>query len=184
MAFTRTPFFLWSPEKKIPWFSWSVSFLWVWVLASPCCCSCVLCCLVLSCVVLCCLVSLFDLTGSVKSSGRRRVFGQVVFLCCFCFFITSSSGSFLGAYTVRPSPHLRCSPWKGLQSWGFFLCRNPLGDRQVLKGVTQPNVTILGGRGSIGDDRYTPVYVVYNSRLLWVLSYNIVLIFWSKEGKL
>ena len=38
-------------------------------------------------------------------------------------------------------------------------------------------VTILGGRGSIGDDRYTPVYVVYNSRLLGVLSYNIVLMF-------
>ena len=27
-----------------------------------------------SCVVFCCLLSLFDLTSSVKSSGRRRVF--------------------------------------------------------------------------------------------------------------
>ena len=33
------------------------------------------------------------------------------------------------------------------------LCRNPLGNRQVLKGVTQPNVTILSRRGSIGDDQ-------------------------------
>ena len=63
-----------------------------------------------SCVVLCCLVSLLDLTGPVKSSGRRRIFGRVVFLCCLCFFITPSSGSFPWAYAVRPSPHHRCSP--------------------------------------------------------------------------
>ena len=37
--------------------------------------------LVLSCVLLSCLDLLFVLTGSVKSSGLRGVFGRVVFLC-------------------------------------------------------------------------------------------------------
>ena len=43
-------------------------------------------------------------------------------------------------------------PLKGFAVLRVSLCRNPLGDRQVLKGVTQSNVTILGGMGSIGDD--------------------------------
>ena len=57
-------------------------------------------------------------------------------------------------------------PLKGFAVLRVSLCRNPLGDRQVLKGVTQPNVTILYRRGSIGDDRQAPAYVVYSSRLL------------------
>ena len=94
-----------------------------------------------------CLVWLFDLTGSVKSSGRRRVFGRVVFLCCLCFFITSSSGSFslgLRRKTLSPS---QVFPLEGFAVLRVSLCRNPLGDRQVLKGVTQPNVTILTSSG-------------------------------------
>ena len=45
------------------------------------------------------------------------------------------------------------TPFERVCSTGGPLCRNPLGDRQVLKGVTQRNVTILDWRGSIGDDR-------------------------------
>ena len=44
-------------------------------------------------------------------------------------------------------------PFKVFAVLRVSLCRNPLGDRQVLKGVTQPNVTILDGRGSIVVDR-------------------------------
>ena len=54
-------------------------------------------------------------------------------------------------------------PVKGFAVLRVSLSRKPLGDRQVLKGVTQPNVTILDRRGSIGDDRYARTYVVYNS---------------------
>ena len=44
-------------------------------------------------------------------------------------------------------------PLKGFAVLRVSLCHNSLGDRQVLKGVTQPDVTILNPRGSIGDDR-------------------------------
>ena len=44
-------------------------------------------------------------------------------------------------------------PLKGFAVLRVSLCRNPLGDRQVLKEVTQPNVTILDWRDSIDDDR-------------------------------
>ena len=110
-------------------------------------------CLVLSCVVLCCLVSLFDLTGSVKSSGRRRVFWSSRLLVLSLFlhnlFVRFSS---LGLRLKAHSP-AQVLPLKGFAVLRVSLCRNPLGDRQVLKGVTQPNVTILSRRGSIGDDR-------------------------------
>ena len=80
-------------EKKYSDTGGPFRFLGVLILVGSYCCSSVLylCCLVLSCVVLC---HLFDLTDSVKSSGRRSVFGRVVFLCCLRLFVTSSSGSF------------------------------------------------------------------------------------------
>ena len=59
---------------------------------------------------------------------------------------------FLGLRCKALSPS-QVLPLKGYAVLRVSLCRNPLSDRQVLKVVTQPNVTILGQRGLIGDDR-------------------------------